>query len=135
MSVTWVVVANGGQAKLFQTHGPMSDLSPVQTVDNTHAYGEHRGAMHNDSKHHALEDKFAHEISELLSKVANENGFQDLILVADPKFLGALRNKLDSNLTKRVTGSINHDWVTVPLPELGRRIVKHLAEGHQPDTN
>ncbi|MBA2322416.1 MAG: host attachment protein [Deltaproteobacteria bacterium] len=133
MSNTWVVVADGGQAKLFRARGgKLTDLEVVQTVENTHAYGEHRGAMHNDGNHHALEDKFSAEIAKLLLKVANENGYTDLVIVADPKFLGALRNQLDPVVAKRVSASINHDWVRMPLAELGERIAKHVAEGHQP---
>lgn len=128
MPVTWVVVADGGQAKLFQTHGPVSDMTHVQTISNTHERGDHRHAVEPDSKNHHLEEGFAMEIAELITKVANENGFQQLVLVADPKFLGRLKSRLDASVSKRIVGTVNKDYVNMPEHELGERIQKQLGE-------
>lgn len=127
MPVTWVVVADGGQAKLFQTHGPLTEMSHVQTIANTHAYGDHRHQIEPDSQHHHLEEGFAMEIAELITKVANENGFQQLVLVADPKFLGRLKNRLDTPVSKRIIGTVNKDYVNLPIHELGQRIQEQLG--------
>lgn len=62
--------------------------------------------------------RFARELAgELRTRVLANDGV-DVVLCAPPKFLGALRNALDSHIGKRVTETVSHDYTATPDGQL-----------------
>lgn len=68
---------------------------------------------------HALEkDKFAHQIALQLNTAAVEGWFDELVLVAPPHVLNALRDALDTTTAARVVGTLLKDLIKTPDDEL-----------------
>jgi protein required for attachment to host cells len=72
--------------------------------------------------HQLAEDRFAAEIGGALNKLALENKFNHLILVAPPKVLGALRARLHKETAGRVVGEIAKDLTSHPIPDIARSL-------------
>lgn len=72
--------------------------------------GQHQAdPQTNTSEKHA--DHFAKELSEFLHHERDKGTFSSLVLVAEPKLLGRLRNKLDRSTEQLVTDSVDKNWV------------------------
>ncbi len=79
-----------GKAGTAPTGGPPSDRE-------TQGAGEHSAKM------------FAKEVGRYLEKARTQHRFDELVLVAPPKFLGALRKELDKEVGKLVTQELSKD--------------------------
>lgn len=73
---------------------------------------------------HQTAEQFAAEIVEYLETARMNGEFQRIGLVAAPKFLGVLRQKLTSPLKKMIAFEINKDYSKLKTEE----IRKHLPE-------
>jgi protein required for attachment to host cells len=76
-----------GKAGSSPTGGPASDR-------------ETQGAVEHSAK------VFARELGRYLEKARTDHRYDELVLVAPPKFLGALRKELDKEVEKLVTGEL-----------------------------
>ncbi len=138
----WVVVADASKARIFTAENRLSPLQELE--DHVHATtrlhgqdleadapgrafdsaGQGRHAMGKEELTKDTEaQRFAHELSEVITKARNEEAFIKLYLVAPPKFLGMLRDALPKNVKERLEGEVPQD------------LVKHDAEdirGHLP---
>jgi protein required for attachment to host cells len=73
-----------------------------------------RRAMHHEhGAHEHLIERFAREIARELSHARAEGLFGQLILVAEPHFLGLLRDALDTATTRLVVRSVTKDLAAV----------------------
>ncbi|WP_108446133.1 host attachment protein [Halomonas denitrificans] len=123
---TYIVVADAARARLFTRDGiTISELDSL-----VHAEGRlHEGDLVTDrggdvheststtarsaggesvaTQHH--EEMFAREVAERLYRARVDNSMEKLILVAPPRFLGQLRDKLDGPTTKLVIHSLAKD--------------------------
>ena len=61
---------------------------------------------------------FAKEVAERLYRARVDNSMEKLILVAPPRFLGQLRDKLDGPTTKRVIHSLAKDLSKASMEEI-----------------
>jgi protein required for attachment to host cells len=84
--------------------------------------GLSRSAYEEVDWHQLAEDRFAAEIGGALNRLALENRFRHLVLVAPPKVLGAVRNKLHKETAERVVGEIPKDLTSHPIPEIAQRL-------------
>ncbi|MFW6345258.1 MAG: host attachment protein [Halomonas sp.] len=64
------------------------------------------------------EQVFAKEVAERIYRARVDNTMEKLILVAPPRFLGQLREKLDGPTTKRVIHSLAKDLSKASLEEI-----------------
>lgn len=129
---TWVVVADGGGARIFRTDAEMLEITRIEQLGNDHSAGTHRHREQGgtDSAHHAAEKKFAHELAQKLTQYANQHRFRDLVLVAPPHFLGDLRNDLPKSVAAHVTASLPKDLASEPDHQLAPHLRKLLAGQH-----
>jgi len=67
-------------------------------------------------------EEFATELVAYLDKKRQAGEFQKLGLVAAPKFLGVLRNKLTSSLEKMVTFEIDKDYSKLKTEEIREKL-------------
>jgi protein required for attachment to host cells len=79
-----------------------------------------RSAVEQTDWHQLAEDRFAHEISSALYRMAHANAFRELILVAPPKVLGTLRESLHKEVAQRILAEIPKDLTTHPVRDIGR---------------
>jgi protein required for attachment to host cells len=78
-------------------------------------------------KEHADErvaSDYARHIASMLKHYRAENRFSDLVLVAEPGFLGLLRDSLDGPTGKCVLDTVNKDLAQVHA----RDLTSHLKE-------
>ena len=134
---TWIVVADGGQARFLLNEGPGKGLAPAinQKADEarkpTRDMGSDRpGRVHDrmgPGRHtmvprvdwHQFEkQKFAREMAAILDGAAEKRAFDRLVLVAPPKTLGTLRSAIRKNTAKLVTAEVAKDLTQVTVGEL-----------------
>lgn len=128
MEKIWILVADSAHARIMATTArtamptevtrlehPESRLKESELVSDqpgrsreTRAQGH---AMDEASATAQEEAAFADEIVHTLDKARQEGRFSDLILVANPHFLGVLRQKLNGPLEKAVVQSVDKNLV------------------------
>jgi len=136
-----VVVADAAQAKIFRFRANRLPLEPVDELQhgasrlkNRELVTGGRGATHASHGHgvdqtegsrqaHEHEaDRFAVELAGWLRDARTRRGVDDLVLVSAPRFLGKLREHLDTPTSRCVTRSINKDLVTHPTDSIERAL-------------
>ncbi len=119
MSQTWIIVADGSHARLFQTAGASQPWHLVQRLDREHSREKtDRTESHEDRGEH----DFARLVAGELETKRQAGHFDRLVLVATPKFLGQLRGELTTPLATCVTGSHDVDYTHVPDDEISKRV-------------
>jgi protein required for attachment to host cells len=134
---TWILLADGHQAKVFETHGPNSDLlvvgdmmvamelPPNRDIQNDRpgrsfeSAGPTRHAMESRTDpHRELKRELARTVSDRLDAALKEGRFDRLCIVAPPATLGDLRRALSQPLKQRIVAEITKDLVHVPHQDL-----------------
>lgn len=126
--VTWVIVADGGRARVFVNDGvgkgvheledrafvgtrrQNADIEadkPGRTFDSA-GQGRHAMEPRTDPKQHE-EREFLREVVGWLGKHGQKNDFDRLVLIAAPRALGDLRDLLPKQLADKVVGEIAKD--------------------------
>ena len=143
-TVTWVLVSNAAEARLFKNEGCNTGLHLVQDwqhpdsrkhqdelvtdaggrVQQSFAAGARPGIEWQTSPKEAEMLQFANELATYLGAARKQNAFQHLVLVASPHILGLLREKLDAPTSAMISGTLSKDYTYVGIEELR----KHLAE-------
>lgn len=131
MSITQVIVADSSRARFFTlSHRtqPMVELDGLSHVEGRlrgqdevsdrqggiaggHGEGDHTFEAPTDLKHHEAE-RFAKQIAERLEQGRVSHDYDQLILVAPPAFLGALRQALNDHLQDLISHSVDKNLVT-----------------------
>ena len=144
MEKIWVLVADANRARYFETDSPTGDLR--ETTDMVHPESRlHERAIRTDKPgrafdrsgqgRHALSEResireqsaiaFAIEIADHLDNARTKHSFDRLIVVAPPKFLGELRERLDDNVRDLITLELDKDLAHI---EKAAEIRTHLPE-------
>lgn len=126
MEKTWILVADSSRARIFTAKTPTSPLNEIQTL--THPEGRlhardlttdlpGREAGNPDHSHHGLSIRtdpkkqeaiiFARHISQQLDEARKNHSFDQLIIIAEPAFLGLLREHMSSTTAKLITLELN----------------------------
>jgi protein required for attachment to host cells len=140
MTTTRVIVANDAGARAFEHRGPgkpLVQLNAVEFEDGRRHSGEleeggrgfarggqsrHGYEPRQDTRQHAVAH-FAKVLAQDLARDFHQGAFQQLVLVAPPRFLGVLREALDGKLTRVLIGTVAKD-----LPRCSARdLCDHLA--------
>jgi protein required for attachment to host cells len=125
MANTWIVAADSSRARLLQVAGRErlveveSFLNPEARMDEreliTDAHPRFRGTsgpgsdrQETSAQEHAT-DLFAKRVADYLEKARTEHRYDELVLVAPPKFLGALRGELGKEVAKLVVEELPKD--------------------------
>lgn len=143
--ITWVVVSDSCHAKVYSTIKARlfaekpSDKSltlihelihPEAKLRDQDLVSDKQGQFFNatfseptDPKRHENE-KFALEISKLLTIGRNENSFHDLILISPPALMGMLKKQLTDHVKQMVSITIEKDYIHQDI----KKLIKHLQE-------
>jgi protein required for attachment to host cells len=143
----WIVVAHRAGVRIAEYLGASEPLRLVHNLD--HAAGRRKtGAIDSDSPglaysrvgqggghpmspevsaHEQAAVVFAREVAELLNRARNEHKYTQLILVAEPHFLGVLRAALDTRTASMVAHTLGKDLAHVELRDLRPHIQALLA--------
>jgi protein required for attachment to host cells len=140
MTTTWIVAADSSRARVLQVLDREQKLQEVQSLSNPGGRAHERdlqtdaeprwnghggkagsgrnGGPANDREaqgpnEHAMRT-FAREIGHFLEKARTEKRYDELVLVAPPKVLGALRGELEKEVQKLVADDMpkNLSWLS-----------------------
>lgn len=131
-----VLVADGRKSLFLRNEGDAEYLNLVVEDQRAHAdlkdgdmktdapgrsfssVGTHRSAMDEPDYHQMEEDRFAADTAALLTKRAQANGFEQLVIVAPPRTLGELRQHYDKAVAAKIVAEVDKDLVNHPIDKL-----------------
>lgn len=70
------------------------------------------------------EDRFAAETADTLNRMALEDRFRSLVVVAPPRTLGELRRSYHEELVKRLVDEVPKNLTNAPLDEIERLVLE-----------
>ena len=141
----WVLVCDGRKALLFQNTGDRvyPKLETRETfaheVPSTRELGTdapgrffstadgRRSSAEPTDLHVEEEHRFLVDLVRRLDRYATEHGIKDLVVVAPPRALGFLREKLPHHLHALIRAEIDKDYVAMPAYEIEKHLAKALA--------
>lgn len=137
MTKTWILVADAAKARLFELPRKGARLTEIACYTNPdgRSPGQHpahgrlpRTQESNNAARHAIEpkttlrDKHARQFADTLGDVVQrgrlEGRYDKLVLMAPPRFLGALHATLDEQTLKHVVGEVGNDLLGLSPAEL-----------------
>jgi protein required for attachment to host cells len=143
---TWVLVADGGHAKVLEHLGTSSGLVALEDMvfavelPRTHdlltdragrsveSQGRTRHAIQSPTDpHRELKRAFAKKIGVILQAKLTQGKFDRLVLVAPPPALGDLRSLLPKSVRAKVSAELAHDLVKTPKHRLWSHLEGILA--------
>jgi len=139
MKTTWIVAADASRARVLQ----VADRERLDEIENLvnpegrlqdrelttdanprlHGPGGMSAREEPSAVEHAVE-LFAKRVGDYLEKARTDHRFDELVLVAPPKFLGALRKELGKEVGKLVADELPKDLSWFNERELERYFAK-----------
>ena len=142
MATTWIVAADESRARILQVTGPRQHLIEIEDMVNPAGRAQDRelqtdaeprfngtqgGPPSDAERQGAVEHSvrvFARDIGRHLDKARIAQRFDRLVLVAPPKFLGALRKELHKEVEKLVADELPKDLSWFSAREIERYFAK-----------
>lgn len=150
---TWVVVADGEKSLYLRNVGDRDfihlEVVGEKKTDNppAHELATDRPGRHNDATrptesgveafaksgmeetdwHRVAEERFAGETAEKLCELAAAGRFSRLVVVADPRTLGEMRDTYGDKLGEVLVAEIDKDLTNLPLDKIERSITAYEA--------
>lgn len=142
---TWVLIADGEKALILENVGDDMDFNfdvvrkdtqpnPPTSEQGADAPGRfndgpsvHRSSVETTDWHQLSKDRFAADLSDMLYKRAHANDFRDIVLVAPPKTLGALRQEMHSEVSDKVVAEIPKTMTNIPVDEIEKLLAAELG--------
>lgn len=144
-TVTWILVADGAQAKVFEHNGTGKGLSAVKDLQfeqeplrsqdiNTDRPGRrfdsgpnHRSGVEDSDPAQLRETRFVKDVADRLEQSQQEGRFERLIVAAAPTALGDLRQAFGDKIKQTIVAELPKDLTNVPMPQLGKHFEEVLA--------
>jgi len=143
MSYMWIVVADAAVAKIYSTNKGITSLDPVEEFEceearlhdrdltsdragrsfDSFGSGRHETSAATGPREQ-LAIRFAKTISDYLDQGRIKNDYDQLIIVAEPKFLGLLGNAFDSEVSKLVLNQHSKDFTKHKAEEIRQYLLK-----------
>jgi protein required for attachment to host cells len=137
----WVLVANSGQARIlemqrkpYEFHQVSELFSETQHLTNKEIVSDASGRVYHtqgpgthsmkprSDPHEQAEEQFSRGLAQKMEKAAQLGRFDQLLVVADPKTMGRLRQRMNRSLAGKITDEVALDLVGLPLPQLESRL-------------
>lgn len=146
---TWILVANRAAAKVFEHDAEGADrvafvkelMHPEGRAMNREINTDKAGRQfssvgrfgspldtENSPKEHEA-DRFAKEVAAMIDTGATENAYSELVIIAEPKFLGRLRTLIGREATTRLVSSTAKDLASHENGPLGRDLDTWWRDG------
>ena len=117
IGMTWLVVADGGRARVFQTPGLTLDLQEKESLINT----EYTGTMLTEKDR----EKFAKRVADCLEKGRLHQLYNRLRLAIEPKFLGMVKADLSEETRRLIFEQISEDLSTLNTRDIEAHLRRH----------
>lgn len=141
--VSWILVADGKEARIYGNDGPGKGLYRatdrdfrIELPEKTHdIMSDREGRAINPGSHSPqtisprtdprdhLAAEFLHNVAAELDAAGDAGLFDRLILIAPPKALGVLRAALGKHTAALVTKDLDKDFVHMPQRNLEQRLI------------
>lgn len=135
--VTWILIADGATAKVFEHTGPgkglrvvdglMFEQQPLRSSEimsdrpgrSFSSVGSGRSAIEPPSDPVAVrERRFVENVADELERKLQQRAFERLIIVAAPTALGDLRPALSKGVRDTIVAELPKDLTNLPTPQL-----------------
>lgn len=144
MKSTWILVADNTHARIFTAPTPASALEETEDLTHTESRLHDRqmttdlpGKIKSaDGSGHAFEqptdpkkheaDNFAHRLAQHLETALNANKFEQLLIIAEPSFLGLLRDCLPEQVKKHVCFELDKNITTQSAADIRKHLPDYL---------
>ena len=144
MKASYILVADNSRARIFTAETPASPLQEIEAL--AHAEGRlhdrdittdlpgkikgegnvgHAFEQPTDPKKHEA-DLFAHRIAHYLEEAHNANKFEQLLIIAEPSFLGLLRNCLPEQIKKTVCFELDKNITMQSADDIRKHLPTYL---------
>ena len=138
----WVVVMDGERALFLRNdgdtvhcnlqvfreikqHNPANrdqvSARPGRLNDST---GGHKSAVEETDWHRLAKGRFAVEIADRLLVQERKGRFEELILVAPPQVLGAIRKAIGKSVRDKIVGELDKDLTSHTIDEIAAHVLK-----------
>jgi protein required for attachment to host cells len=135
---TWILIADGAQAKVFEHKGPGKGLQiieglqfeqePLQAREimadrpgnsiGSQGARNSGGVEYSSDPVAVRERRFVESVAEELEKHLQKGEFERLIVAAAPTALGDLRPAFSKNLRETIVAELPKDLTNIPTPKL-----------------
>lgn len=140
-TVTWILIADGTQARVLENTGPGKGLASVKGLDwaieplqskdiNSDRPG--RGFSSAGSARSAMEPKtdpaqhreaeFVRSVAAALDRKAQDGAFDRLVIAAAPLALGNLRKVLSDHVKKTIVAELDKDLTNLPTLSIDKHL-------------
>ena len=142
---TWIVVTDSEKAlfmrNLTDLQDPNFEVTDTEQQDNPSDREQsanrpgrmqdggvnQRSALDDTDWHELAKERFADELADLLYGYSHKGAFDHLVIVAPPRTLGELRDKLHQEVAAKVVGEIDKTLTNHPMPEIEKIVKAELA--------
>jgi protein required for attachment to host cells len=144
--VTWILIADGAQARVLENGGPGKGLTPVKGLSfeqeplknqdivtdrqgrSFSSVGSGRSAYEPEvSPVDQREQRFVARVAEELDEHHRNGDFDRLVIAADPTSLGNIRSVLSKQVQEAVVAELPKDLTNIPMPKLSSHFDGILA--------
>ncbi|SFC05268.1 host attachment family protein [Tropicimonas isoalkanivorans] len=141
---TWVLVADGEKALFLRNdldaQDPDLNVQEEKSQDNPPTREQaanrpgrkadtgvqQRSAMDDTDWHELAKERFADELADMLFKRVHSGKIERLVIVAPPKVLGELRNKMHKEVEDVVVAEIPKTLTNHPIDKIERLVKEEL---------
>lgn len=136
--ITWIVIADGNQAKVFEHEGPGKGLKALKDLQFEQeplkaqeimadkpgrsfasAGPGSRSSMEYHSDPVAVrERKFVEKLADVLNEQQQQGKFDRLVIAAAPAALGDIRPALSDQVKDTILAEMPKDLTNIPMPKL-----------------
>lgn len=140
---TLILVADGGKMLLFRNEGDAdyprferiaeaesenpADREQKNDAPGRTISGGRRSAYEETDFHRLAEAEFARAAAVVLDRAVDERQVEKLVVVADPRTLGVLREHYTPRVARLVTAEVAKDLVKHPVAEIERLLCREEA--------
>lgn len=145
MKLAWVLVADNTRARIFTADTASSPLNEIESLTHTEGrlhdremtsdlpgkiksgsgVGGHAFEQPTDPKKHEA-DNFAHQVAHYLETARNAHEFENLLLVAEPSFLGLLRSHLSEQIKRQISFELDKNIAGLSGDEIRTHLPDYL---------
>jgi len=146
-TITWIVIADGDQAKVFEHEGPGKGLKAIKDLqfEQEHLKAQEimadkpgrafssagpgaRSSMEYSSDPVAVrERRFVERLAEMLNEKQQQGKFDRLVIAAAPAALGDIRPALSDKVKETILAEMPKDLTNVPTQKLGQHFEGLIA--------
>jgi len=146
-SYYWVLIADSGYARIFSLRKEPPEFTEVQELISDSRHQTNRDLVSDASgrianvrggpsshtmqprsdPHDQAEKAFTARLVKNLELAANKHLFERLVIFADPRTLGRLRQGMSKSLAAQISHELNRDLAGLSPDELERRVRAELG--------